>query len=189
MNSIYCICENDTFHFVYIIQDDNILFQFFKKTITSMIFVLVALIVFLLMYTYTRKGAYGYSIWYVPIRRLDNWRFSHIPHVTIANGYSSIKEAQRMSRCLPQRVRITPLRHLQYFGSPKDPLPGWGLEVHLPYKIQTEYKPHLTVAYTKKPPETTPCFSSFLAKVVIADTRSSQPSEWKILNLKNYSLL
>ena len=152
-----------------------------------MTLLLVVLIVLLYMYTYTyrhrSKGAYGYSIWYVPIRPLDNWRFSHIPHVTIANGYSSIKEAQKFIRCLPQRVRITPLRHLQYFGSPKDPLPGWGLEVHLPYKLQLEYKPHLTLAYTKKYPETTPCFSSFLAKVVIADTRSSQPSEWKILNV------
>ena len=156
-----------------------------------MTLLLVVLFVLLFMYTYTytyrhrhrRKGAYGYSIWYVPIRRLDNWRFSHIPHVTIANGYSSIKEAQRMSRCLPQRVRITPLRHLQYFGSPKDPLPGWGLEVHLPYKFQSEYKPHLTIAYTKKPPETTPFLPSFLAKVVIADTRSSRPNEWKVLNV------
>jgi hypothetical protein len=151
-----------------------------------MTLLLVVLFVLLFMYTYRhrRKGAYGYSIWYVPIRRLDNWRFSHIPHVTIANGYSSIKEAQRMSRCLPQTLRITPLRHLQYFGSPKDPLPGWGLEVHIPYNLQLEYNPHLTVAYTKNIPETTPFLPSFLAKVVIADTRSSQPSEWKILNLK-----
>ena len=150
-----------------------------------MTLLLVVLFVLLFMYTYThtRKGAYGYSIWYVPIRRLDNWTFSHLPHVTIANGYSSIEEAKRISQRLPQRVRITPLRHLQYFGSPKDPLPGWGLEVHLPYKLQLEYKPHLTVAYTKKSPEATPCFSSFLAKVVIADTRSSQPSEWRILNV------
>jgi hypothetical protein len=150
-----------------------------------MIFLLVVFIVLLLIYTYrhTRKGAYGYSIWYVPIRRLDNWTFSHLPHVTIANGYSSIEEAKRISQRLPQRVRITPLRHLQYFGSPKDPLPGWGLEVHLPYKFQSEYKPHLTVAYTKNPPETTAFLPSFLAKVVIADTRSSRPDEWKILNV------
>ena len=148
-----------------------------------MIFLLVVFILIVYIYMYSRKGAYGYSIWYVPIRRLDNWTFSHIPHVTIANGYSSIEEAQRITRCLPQRVRITPLRHLQYFGSPKDPLPGWGLEVHLPYKFQSEYKPHLTVAYTKNPPETTAFLPSFLAKVVIADTRSSRPDEWKILNV------
>ena len=152
---------------------------------TSMTLLLVVLFVLLFMYTYrhSRKGAYGYSIWYVPIRRLDNWRFSHIAHVTIANGYSSIEEAQQMSQCLPRKLRITPLRHLQYFGSPKDPLPGWGLEVHLPYKFQSEYKPHLTVAYTKNPPKTTPSFPSFLAKVVIADTRSSRPNEWKVLNV------
>ncbi len=156
---------------------------------TSMTLLLVVLIVLLLMYTYTyrhrRKGAYGYSIWYVPIRRLDNWTFSHLPHVTIANGYSSIEEAQQMSRCLPRKLRITPLRHLQYFGSPKDPLPGWGVEVQIPYKFQSEYKPHLTVAYTEKPPETIPFLPSFLAKVVIADTRSTRPTEWKLLNVNN----
>ena len=147
-----------------------------------MTFLLVVFILIVYTYRHTRKGAYGYSIWYVPIRRLDNWRFSHIPHVTIANGYSSIEEAKRISQCLPPTLRITPLRHLQYFGSPKDPLPGWGLEVYLPYKFQSEYKPHLTLAYTKNPPEMTPFLPSFLAKVVVADTRSSRPDEWKILN-------
>lgn len=138
-------------------------------------------------------SGYGYSVWYVPenYKELqERYGIQHIPHITLETNLI-LRDAFHIYRNAAINVEITYMPQMIKFAQcyEHDPLQGFGWNVYVPVmkNRKPNWKPHMSVKYFKRgenysrvdweckaPLDKVKCF------IVIADTRSIEPSEWSI---------
>jgi hypothetical protein len=131
---------------------------------------------------------YGYSIWLVP----SNWRnikkdfsIDFLPHITVATNlpYISSKTLSKES-FLVNNFSVGKVFSKMY---KYEPLYAFGYECYIE-DLYTSHMPHMTLFYSpneikyldtfskfKSPPQSLTC------NLFVADTRSLNPSEWRII--------
>ena len=127
------------------------------------------------------KG-YGWSIWLVPQVR-SMFRFEHIPHITYKTNLVDIPHIPTDNKHYRVRFitrRVVPLKTEYEI----DPLygAGWYCDVE---ELDIGHLPHMTTEYSKEriinPVQHEPPYGYISCKLVVADTRSLNPSDWYIL--------
>ena len=138
---------------------------------------------------------YGYSVWYVPCnyRSLKaQYGMTHIPHVTVSTNHIDMHSAKQVFYKLPKQTRIELNPECVEFPKmyENDPLSAIGWYVDMP-EIKTPHRAHLTLRYFTSLPESQYCtmpptYRDYICFKVVADTRSLNPKEWRIIkkNLK-----
>jgi hypothetical protein len=140
---------------------------------------------------------YGHSIWLIrrnTIGLLRQWTTTHIPHVTLKTNlgkFDAIHEFNRLVKwkksCGGQDVKIYG-KYIQISHSYKnDPLFAYGFKAEI-YNIpafSTPLYPHVSITYSDVfvRDETEKSVSEIWknADIVLADTKSLNPRDWKIL--------
>lgn len=129
-----------------------------------------------------REG-YGFSIWCVPMNWKElraRYRTRHVPHVTIETLLSETKARARILQYAPEykimfEDDVRDLSDITYSEDDDVPAQGFycslqGLRLHRGH-MTLHYETLLTPAHAIAPVDV-------LGKVVIADTRSSNPGRW-----------
>jgi hypothetical protein len=129
------------------------------------------------------EGAYGYSVWLVPMCANDlraRYGMRHTPHITVA---TNLREP-RTDMALGTVHRVEGFS--DYLPFPRmyehDPLRGWGFYCNI-VSLTTPHRPHMTVTYDRRdvPMTTRPPNASMECVLCLADTRSYDPREWVLL--------
>ena len=146
---------------------------------------LLWILVFLLLAWILSRNAYGYSLWYVPVKPLANWTASHIPHITIVSGLKTPGQAKQKGTLFPRRVQVYPRNRLELF--PKmysdDPLDAYGVYVDLQEPVLTSFPLHLSLDYTNNLPRYSRIsINPFQARLCVADTRDYDSKKWSIVS-------
>lgn len=143
------------------------------------------------------KIGYGYSIWYVPknyksIQRTYNT--PHIPHVTLETNLS-LRDAYHIYHNASKMIKIKFQNKYVKFPSfyESDPLMayGWYVDIDTMIRRKLNWTPHMTLRYAPRLninntyQDKVNISESFLpptghteCNIVIADTRSGNPSDW-----------
>ena len=131
---------------------------------------------------------YGYSVWLVPLnhRLLTKvYKFRHIPHITISTNHTSVPDPDNLGK-LYNVVNFKPYGKIgkQYEVDPLHSL-GWECEVD---DLDIKHTPHLSHLYSffpySKVYSVYPTPMRLIAEVCVADTRSPNWEEWKIIKEK-----
>jgi hypothetical protein len=132
---------------------------------------------------------YGYSIWLIP----ENWKqfrkeftLDFIPHITVATNLSFVS-SQILNK--DKFFKVNNFSNGQIFPKmyKNDPLNGFGYNCTIE-GLYTQHQPHLTLYYSPNEIKYLDTFSKLkspptqlICRLFIADTRSINPSEWKVI--------
>ena len=131
---------------------------------------------------------YGYSVWLVPLNRrllTKVYKFKHIPHITISTNHRTIPDPDNLGR-LYNVVDFKQYGKIgkQYAVDPLHSL-GWECDVE---DLNIRHTPHLSHMYSfyayDKVYSVYPTPMRLIAEVCVADTRSPDWEEWKIIKEK-----
>ena len=131
---------------------------------------------------------YGYSVWLVPlnIRLLTRvYKFRHIPHITISTNHRTVPDPDNLGR-LYDVVNFKPYGKIgkQYAIDPLHTL-GWECDVE---DLDIKHTPHMSHVYSFYPYDKVhyvyPTPIRLIAEVCVADTRSPNWEDWKIIKEK-----
>ena len=131
---------------------------------------------------------YGYSVWLVPLNRrllTKVYKFRHIPHITISTNHVTVPDPDNLGK-LYNIVNFIPYGKIgkQYEVDPLHSL-GWECEVE---DLDIKHTPHLSHLYSffpySKVYSVYPTPMRLIAEVCVADTRSPNWEEWKIIKEK-----
>ena len=131
---------------------------------------------------------YGYSVWLVPLNRrllTKVYKFRHIPHITISTNHVTVPDPDNLGK-LYNIVNFSPYGKIgkQYEVDPLHSL-GWECDVE---DLNIQHTPHLSHMYSvyayDKVYSVYPTPMRLIAEVCVADTRSPNWEEWKIIKEK-----
>ena len=131
---------------------------------------------------------YGYSVWLVPLNRrllTKVYKFRHIPHITISTNHVTVPDPDNLGK-LYNIVNFIPYGKIgkQYEVDPLHSL-GWECEVE---DLDIKHTPHMSHLYSffpyAKVYSVYPTPMRLMAEVCVADTRSPNWEEWKIIKEK-----
>jgi len=131
---------------------------------------------------------YGYSVWLVPLNRrllTKVYKFRHIPHITISTNHEDLPDPINLGK-LYDIVDFKPYGIIgkQYAFDPLHAT-GWECTVE---DLFIQHTPHMSHVYSFYPHEKVlpvyPTPQRLIAEVCVADTRSSNWEEWKIIKEK-----
>lgn len=131
---------------------------------------------------------YGFSTWIVP----DNWKsiqvrysMKHIPHITVRTNLTE-----------PSTDNVGKRLHIKFvkgcFTFPKqyevDPLDAYGFYCTVKH-IEIDHIPHMSLFYNEPLRVYEPPMETLQGTIHIADTRSLDPSKWKLITHPSIDLL
>ena len=131
---------------------------------------------------------YGYSVWLVPLNRrllTKVYKFRHIPHITISTNHVTVPDPDNLGK-LYNNVNFIPYGKIgkQYEVDPLHSL-GWECDVE---NLDIKHTPHMSHLYSffpyAKVYSVYPTPMRLIAEVCVADTRSPNWEEWKIIKEK-----
>jgi len=131
---------------------------------------------------------YGYSVWLVPLNRrllTTVYKFRHIPPLTISTNHEDLPDPINLGK-LYDIVDFKPYGIIgkQYAFDPLHAT-GWECTVE---DLFIQHTPHMSHVYSFYPHEKVlpvyPTPQRLIAEVCVADTRSSNWEEWKIIKEK-----
>jgi len=131
---------------------------------------------------------YGYSVWLVPLNRrllTKVYKFRHIPHITISTNHEDVPDPVNLGH-LYDVVDFKPYGIIgkQYAFDPLHAT-GWECKVE---DLTIQHTPHMSHLYSFYPHEKAlpvyPTPQRLIAEVCVADTRSSNCEEWKVIKEK-----
>ena len=139
------------------------------------------LVLFCLVFYLQRPTSYGFSLWYIPTQPLPNWSSSHLPHITVQSFFSSVSSAQQAFSSLPTKVVVIPQPTVLYWDQP-----GYAQVVRLidqntQQPISISSVSHLSFSYQTRSIQSSLLTIPFESSLCIADTRSTDPAQWKIV--------
>ena len=131
---------------------------------------------------------YGYSVWLVPLNRrllTKVYKFRHIPHITISTNHEDVPDPVNLG----QLYDVVDFKPYGLIGKQYkfDPLHATGWECTVE-DLPIQHAPHMSHLYSFYPYDKVysvyPTPIRLIAEVCVADTRSPDWEEWKIIKEK-----